>query len=295
MQNSQKSVFNYETAFSRTIGLVTPEELQLLRSKRVAIAGMGGVGGAHLLTLTRLGIGHFHLADFDEFEIHNFNRQAGAYLSNIGRLKVDVMGEMACAINSELDISYFKTGVTVENLEAFFKDVDVYVDGLDFFAFKARKMVFDFCYRHKIPIVTAGPIAMGAALLNFLPTGMSPSTYFNWKDSDTDEELGMKFLLGLTPSMPHLRQMIVPSSVNFKEHRGPSTPMGCELCAGVAGTEVMKILIQRGRVSSAPHSIHFDAFENRLHSKYIWFGNRNPWQKLKIAFALRHLRGLEAK
>ena len=59
--------FDYEEAFSRNLGWVTPAEQQTLRSKRIAIAGLGGVGGAHLLTLARLGIGRFHLADFDRF------------------------------------------------------------------------------------------------------------------------------------------------------------------------------------------------------------------------------------
>ena len=51
-----KNPFRYEQAFARNIGWLTPEEQQQLRNKRVAIAGIGGVGGVHLLTLTRLGI-----------------------------------------------------------------------------------------------------------------------------------------------------------------------------------------------------------------------------------------------
>ena len=66
--------FDRETAFSRTLGLITRGELDVLRDKTVAIAGLGGVGGSHLLTLARLGIGRFHLADFDTFGIENFNR-----------------------------------------------------------------------------------------------------------------------------------------------------------------------------------------------------------------------------
>ena len=46
--------FDYDTAFSRNLGWVTEAEQGLLRGKRVAIAGMGGVGGVHLLTLARL-------------------------------------------------------------------------------------------------------------------------------------------------------------------------------------------------------------------------------------------------
>jgi len=50
------NAFDYEEAFSRNIGWLTEAELRQLRGKRVAIAGLGGVGGAHLLALTRLGV-----------------------------------------------------------------------------------------------------------------------------------------------------------------------------------------------------------------------------------------------
>src|SRR6266498_3915045 len=98
------SGFVYERAFSRNIGWLSEAEQQLLRGKRVAIAGLGGVGGVHLLTLARLGIGAFHLADFDRFDQENFNRQAGATMSTIGREKTAVMAEMARDINPQLDL-----------------------------------------------------------------------------------------------------------------------------------------------------------------------------------------------
>ena len=75
--------FDYQQAFSRNIGWMTTEEQTVLRGKKIAIAGMGGVGGSHLLTLTRLGLGAFHIADFDQFELANFNRQAGATVSHL--------------------------------------------------------------------------------------------------------------------------------------------------------------------------------------------------------------------
>ena len=60
--------FDYHAAFSRNIGWVTETEQALLRTRRIAIAGLGGVGGSHLLTLTRLGIGRFNIADLDTFD-----------------------------------------------------------------------------------------------------------------------------------------------------------------------------------------------------------------------------------
>ena len=71
------SGFSYADAFDRNIGWFTPDEQQRLRGKTIAIAGMGGVGGVHLLTLVRLGIANFRIADLDSFELANFNRQVG--------------------------------------------------------------------------------------------------------------------------------------------------------------------------------------------------------------------------
>ena len=59
------AIFDYGIAFSRDIGWDTDAEQQQLSNKRIAIAGMGGVGGFHLLTLARLGVGRFYIADLD--------------------------------------------------------------------------------------------------------------------------------------------------------------------------------------------------------------------------------------
>ena len=116
--------FDYDRAFSRNIGWVTRDEQQRLRRARVAVAGLGGVGGAHVLTLSRLGIANFNIADFDEFDVHNLNRQAAAFMSSMGRPKIEVVAEMARDINPESDIRLFRDGVTDANLDEFLKDVD---------------------------------------------------------------------------------------------------------------------------------------------------------------------------
>jgi molybdopterin/thiamine biosynthesis adenylyltransferase len=243
----------------------------------------------HLITLTRLGIGGFHLAEFDTFGLENFNRQAGANMSTVGRPKLDVMEEAARQINPELRIRRFPRGLTADNMDEFLRGADVYVDSLDFFAFDIRALVFQSCYERGIPALTAGPLGMGVALLNFMPGKMSFAEYFNWKDSDNDIAKAIKFLVGVAPSLPHRHSLVDRSYVDLHSGKGPSTPMGCELCAGFAGTEVLKMLLKRGKVRAVPHSLHFDAYLNKFYSRYIWFGNRNPLQKIKIAIVQRTL------
>lgn len=277
-------MFSYDQAFSRNIGWLTTSEQQLLRSKRVAIAGLGGVGGSHLLTLSRLGIGKFNLADFDQFEQQNFNRQAGAMMSTLGQNKLDTLTTMALDINPELDIRRFPDGIDKDSLADFFSGVDLYVDGLDFFAFPAREAAFAYCAQQGIPAITVAPLGLGAALLNFLPGGMSFEHYF-CLEGQTDEEKALRFFMGLAPAGLQGRYLVDPTSIDLANQRGPSTAMACQLCSGIAATEALKILVSRGKVYPAPHGIHFDAYLNRVAHTWRPGGNRNPLQRLALAIA----------
>ena len=281
--------FTYERAFSRNIGWVTRAEQDKLRHMRVAIAGMGGVGANYLLTLSRLGVGKFHIADFDTYDIVNFNRQVGAMVSSNGKPKAEVMAAMARDINPELEIKVFDKGIDADSLPAFLEGVDLYIDGLDFFVFDIRQRTFAACARLGIPATTVAPLGMGAGLLNFIPGKMTFEEYFGWGDRP-DNEKAIRFLVGLAPAGLHRPYLVDPSAVNFAEQRGPSTFMACQLCAGIAATEALKILLGRGKVLAAPHAMQFDAFRNKLAVTWRPGGHRNPIQRAAIWFGTRFLQ-----
>ena len=282
--------FDYDLAFSRNIGWVTESEQAKLKKSRVAIAGLGGVGGAHLLTLTRLGISHFNIADFDDFDVHNLNRQAGAFMPFMGQPKIDTVAKLARDINLDVDLRLFPQGVTPENVDEFLRDVDVYVDGLDFFALPARRMVFAKCREKGIPALTAAPLGMGTAFLYFSPMGMSFEDYFKVEGQELQEQYA-RFIAGLSPAMIQRDYLVAPEAVNFQEKRGPSTIMACDLCAGVMGTSVLKVLLGRGSIKAAPWGMHFDAYHQKLKVTWRPFGNSNPLQRLLLKFIRPVLRG----
>jgi len=255
----------------------------------VAIAGLGGVGGSHLLTLTRLGITNFHISDLDVFEDTNFNRQAGAFRSTIGIEKVEVLTNLALDINPELKIRRFPSGVNAENIGEFLQGVDVYVDGLDYFAVKIRQLVFAACEEKEIPAVTAAPIGMGAAVINFIPGGVKFEEYFRFEGRTEQEQL-IRFLLGLCPALLHRNYMVRPEALDFARHKGPSTAMACEICAGMAATQVFKILTTRGKVLAAPWGQQFDSYRNKYVKTWRPGGNNNPIQRVVIAIATRVLK-----
>lgn len=282
--------FDSALAFSRNHGWVASAEQNTLAKARVAIAGLGGVGGAHLMTLSRLGVSRFNISDFDHFEVQNFNRQAGAFISTLDQPKAEVLKRMALDVNPTADVRVFPAGVTPENIDDFLRDVDVYVDGIDFFAMEARRMIFAACEARGIPALTAAPLGMGVALLVFRPGSMRFEDYFRLEGCSRQEQFA-RFIAGLSPAMLQRTYLAVPEAVDFAHEKGPSTMMACDLCAGVMGTTVLKVLLGRGSVRAAPWGMHFDAYRQKL--KFTWrpFGNANPLQKLLLMFIRPKLRG----
>ncbi|HVF64125.1 MAG TPA: ThiF family adenylyltransferase [Casimicrobiaceae bacterium] len=280
--------FEYVAAFGRNLGWVTRDEQAALNGKRIAIAGLGGVGGVHLLTLVRLGVGRFTLADFDTFELANFNRQVGATMTSLGQPKLGVMAAMARDINPALAIETFDEGVTAENVDRFLDGVDLFLDGLDFFALREREFVFAACAKKGIPATTVAPLGMGAALLNFMPGAMSFDDYFGLAGR-SDDEKAVRFLVGLAPSFLHRRYLADRSFVDLAAQRGPSMSIACQACAAVAAAEALKILLGRGKVRAAPHGVHFDAYRNALVRTWRPGGWRNPLQRAATSLAMREL------
>lgn len=278
-------------AFSRNIGFLSQAEQQELAHATVAIPGMGGVGGVHLMTLVRTGVGRFHLADFDTYEPANINRQFGASVPAFGRSKLDVMVEHAISVNPYLEIATFPTGIDSSNIDAFLDGVDVVLDGIDFFAFEARRLLFNRAREKGIYVVTAAPLGFSAAVLVFAPhTGMSFDEYFHIVEGMSPAEHYLAFAVGLAPRPTHL-PYLDRSRVNLGARTGPSLSIACQLCSGMAATEALRILLHRPGLKPVPHYVQFDAYRQTYRQGRLVMGNRNPLQRLKMRLVQRLLQG----
>lgn len=277
-------MFVYEEAFSRNLGWLTPQEQQRLRLARVAVAGMGGVGGVHVQALARLGVGALNLTDFDRFELANFNRQAGAATSTIGRAKVEVMREFAHDVNPETDVRVFPAGLDKGNLTDYLSDVDLLIDGIDFFANSMRPALYRAARERGIPVVCAAPLGAGASVICFQPTGMSFDDYFGLEGCD-DVTMAIRFLVGMSPRLPQRHYLAYPEIVDFVKQRVPSLGMACQIAAGMAVTVTMKLLLGRGGVACAPTTTQYDAYLGRHYRCWRPGGNRNPLNRVALAIA----------
>jgi hypothetical protein len=282
--------FVYEAAFSRNIGWVTEAEQAQLKDCRVAIGGLGGVGGSHAITLARLGIGRFTITDLDTFDWPNLNRQAGAFASTMGRPKLDTMAENLADINPDVKLHLMPGGINASNIDEFLEGASLYMDSLDIFALDIRRAVFKRCRELGIPAVTAAPMGMGTAFLAFTSESMSFEDYFCFEDFSFEDKI-LKFIVGVSPSMQQRHYLVDRRGVNLFEKKVPSTAMGIELAAGVACSNALKLILKRGDVRVAPKGLHFDAYRNELIKTWRPGGNKNPMQR----YMFWHIRRLFEK
>ncbi len=118
--------------FSRTELLLGEEALNRLHNARVAVFGIGGVGGYVCEALVRSGVGHFDLIDKDTVSASNLNRQIIATDKSIGRQKTEVMRERMLDINPDADIRVFNCFFLPETSDSFsFGEYDYVVDAVD--------------------------------------------------------------------------------------------------------------------------------------------------------------------
>ena len=118
--------------YSRMELVFGPEAVSLLRTKRVAIFGIGGVGGSVVEALARSGVGTLDLIDDDRICLTNLNRQVLATRKTVGKYKVDVAAERVADLDPTIKVNTYKMFYLPENADQFdFTQYDYVVDAID--------------------------------------------------------------------------------------------------------------------------------------------------------------------
>lgn len=140
--------------FSRTELLLGEEKMKKLSSSRVAIFGIGGVGGYVAEALARSGVGFLDLIDNDTVSLTNINRQIIALSSTVGKYKVDVMKERILDINPEASVKTYKTFYMPETQDEFdFTQYDYIVDAID--TVTAKLTLIENAQKSSVPIISS--------------------------------------------------------------------------------------------------------------------------------------------
>ena len=140
--------------FSRTKLLIGEAALNKLQNSRVAIFGIGGVGGYVCEALVRAGVGSFDIIDDDKVSLSNLNRQITATYSSIGEYKVDVMKKRMLDINKAAVVNTYKCFFLPENADEFyFEKYDYVVDAVDTVTSKLE--IITRCKEKGVPVISA--------------------------------------------------------------------------------------------------------------------------------------------
>lgn len=145
-----------DDAKSRLRRIVGDEGIARLDAANVAVFGLGGVGSSCAEALVRGGIGNVFLVDKDAVEPSNINRQAIAFVSTIGRRKVDVMRDMALDINPDVRVEVLDAFVNAENLDELMSEYekpDIIVDAIDTLTVKVALALY--AQENEMPIISA--------------------------------------------------------------------------------------------------------------------------------------------
>lgn len=140
--------------FVRTQILIGEESMNILKNARVAIFGIGGVGGYVCEALVRSGVGAFDLIDNDKVCLSNLNRQIIATRSTIGKYKAEVMRNRMIDINPNVDVRVHNCFFLPDNSDTFpFSEYDYVVDAVDTVTAKIELVMK--CQREGVPIISS--------------------------------------------------------------------------------------------------------------------------------------------
>ncbi len=140
-----------EARYQRNIPALTPQECALLRSKKVAVIGCGGLGGHIIDMLARIGIGGLRVVDGDVFEASNLNRQLLSKIPLLGVRKAKAAADHIRQVNPDISVESVEEYMTPENVHGLISGCDVVMDALD--NIPARKILAAACSKANIPYV----------------------------------------------------------------------------------------------------------------------------------------------
>lgn len=238
--------------FSRTELLIGQAALEKLQNSRVAIFGVGGVGGYVCEALVRSGVGHFDLIDNDTVSLTNINRQIIALHSTIGKLKVDVMKERMLDINPDVDVSVHPCFYLPETADQFdFSNYDYVVDAIDTVTGKIEIIVQ--ADAHQVPVISS----MGAGnklnpammeVSDIYKTSVCPLARVMRRELKKRHIKHCKVVYSkekaIQPSQASLEKYVADSEENFTKKSTPGSTAFVPSVAGlILASEVIKDLI----------------------------------------------------
>ncbi len=208
--------------YLRNLKTYTPGDQACLLKAKVAVIGLGGLGGSVTELLARLGIGRMALVDGDCFEDHNLNRQLFATNLNLGKSKVREAIERVKKINPAVETEGYARFFKAEDAAEILDDVQVVVDCLD--TIDARFLVQEAAQKKQLPLVSAAVAGLSGHVTTILP-----------------QDRGLSLIYG--------------DPTSLQTNKGAEKSLGClapavSLLACLEASEVCKVILKKDGILS---------------------------------------------
>jgi molybdopterin/thiamine biosynthesis adenylyltransferase len=252
----------YQDRHQRQLGITDQAGLDKLRKSGAAVAGLG-MGGAIFINLVRLGIGRFHVADPDDFERSNANRQRGANETTVGRRKDESLIEEAKRINPEVQIKTFPKGVQPDNAAQFLEGMDFLVDVIDVFAMPAKLAVNAEAHRRGVVTASCASMGYGCSMVVFKPGGPSFAQLTGMDPALPPMENLERFGRFISPEIPAYMMAQVKKAMARQGHI-PFVVSGVEAAGALVAAEAGRHITGMGGGVAAPKGVYLDPIATRL-------------------------------
>jgi molybdopterin-synthase adenylyltransferase len=171
------------------------DQIRLLQSK-VALVGVGGLGGTVLEWLARAGVGHLKLIDGDRFEDHNLNRQVLCTLDRLGTIKVQAAAERVSRVNSSLTVEAHAEFLSDHNARRLVSGCHAAVDCLD--NIQSRFVLEAAAKNEGVPLISAAVAGLTGHVLTIFPEDKGLELIYG-PAAELEETRGVETILGNLP------------------------------------------------------------------------------------------------
>jgi molybdopterin/thiamine biosynthesis adenylyltransferase len=249
----------YAESFGRNIGFLTHEEQKKISELSIAIAGAGGDGGLLAERLVRFGIGKILLADPENFELNNINRQFAAHTDNMGANKARVVSRYLKAINPRLQIQVFEEGVTTENVAEFVSQAEIIVDEIEYTVPELSVMLARQVRKQGKLLFMGANVGWGASIFCFHPEGVTFEEYFDYDDQT--KSIDPKKYVNRIPE--YIDQEML-EKVLAGEMPMPSLSSSVSLVAALLSSRIILAAVKNINPPFVPNVFQFDAFNLKV-------------------------------
>ncbi|MDL2271260.1 HesA/MoeB/ThiF family protein, partial [Methanobrevibacter sp. OttesenSCG-928-I08] len=229
----------YWEIITRQMSIVTKSKQEKFKNSKIAVIGCGGIGGAAIEMLARMGVGELNIVDSDSFDMSNLNRQVMSSIDTLNLSKSEVTKEKIRLINPYVKVNAFTEEVNENNIEKIVKDCDVVIDALD--NILTRIIISRYAYKNKIPFIHGAIHGTMGQLTTF-----------------TDETISYEELFSLNSFNKELNSEIRKEIENISTDLPPVIGPVPNIIGCLEAMETFKLITGVGEVTLAPKILKFD-------------------------------------